>query len=51
LDKSETIGFDMPKKEMGIEIKEGELYNVEIENKEGELIYRGCFRYTCDGCS
>ena len=47
--EGEYIGFDMPKKQMGINVVSGNIYEVSIHNKEGEMIYRGTFVYK-GGC-
>ena len=41
----EYIGFDMPKKEMGIEIANGGVYEVMIRNPQGDSVFQRTFVY------
>lgn len=45
----ECIGFDMPKKEMNINIENGNWYEVIIKNAMDEIIYCDYFEYRDDG--
>ena len=45
----EYIGFDMPKKEMGIEIKDQRIYEVQIIDPKGKLIFKDTFVYASRG--
>ncbi|MDP6155412.1 MAG: hypothetical protein QF682_04640 [Candidatus Thermoplasmatota archaeon] len=42
----EYIGFDMPKKDMGIDIEEGKRYEVMIKDPSNIVVYQGAFVYT-----
>ena len=43
----EYLGFDMPTEDMGIDIVDGNIYEVMIKNPKGVVIFRGSFVYTC----
>jgi len=47
--ESEYIGFDMPTKDMGIEIVDGEVYVVLIKYPPGAPAFQDTFVYTCQG--
>ena len=47
--EGEYIGFDMPTKDMNIEIVDGNTYEVIIKNPKGELVFKGLFVYTRQG--
>ena len=41
----EYIGFDMPKDNMGIRIRDGVIYEVNLKNPKGTVVYRDTFIY------
>ena len=41
----ESIGFDMPTEDMGIDVVDGNVYEVLIKNRENDILYRGTFVY------
>ncbi len=45
--EGEYIGFDMPTRDMGIDIVDGNIYDVMIKDPGGNVIYRDSFVYTC----
>ena len=47
--EGEYIGFDMPTRNMGIKIVDGNVYEVMIKDPRGNVIFRDFFVYTCQG--
>ncbi len=43
--KGEVIAFDMPKKDMGIDVVDGNIYEILIKDPENFIIYRDTFVY------
>ena len=43
--EGEYIGFDMPKKDMGFDVVDGNRYDIFIMNHENDLVYVGDFVY------
>ncbi len=42
----EYLGFDMPMEDMGINIANGNVYEVMIKNQKGEIIFKDSFAYS-----
>jgi len=47
--KDEYIGFDMPMEDMGIDITDGNVYEVTIKDPKGEVIFKDTFVFVIPG--